>query len=185
MAKKPSLVGLRIKQARQLRGYSQPELARRSGIQQSTISHIENGITDPRSASISALAQALDVTRGWLYGETGFDPEDALISASPSLEVEEERAGYSTTTPTPIPDSGTSGSARTESSMFDELAESIADYLNQSPSSSDENRAESITLTEVVIRFIEQRYGTKSPGIAKLREELGRLRNSGRDMQNQ
>ncbi|NQW19490.1 MAG: helix-turn-helix domain-containing protein [Chloroflexi bacterium] len=89
-----SIIGNRIRQARLLRGLSQPALAEISGVQQTTISNIETGKHDARSASITALAQALNVTRGWLYGETGGDPTDALTEAVPKSHIAEDSYGY-------------------------------------------------------------------------------------------
>jgi transcriptional regulator with XRE-family HTH domain len=52
----------RIKDLRGRRGYSQEELAERSGLSFRTIQRIENGETEPRGDSLTRLAAALDVT---------------------------------------------------------------------------------------------------------------------------
>jgi transcriptional regulator with XRE-family HTH domain len=52
----------RIKELRSRRGYSQEELAERSGLSLRTIQRIENGETEPRGDSLTRLAAAFDVT---------------------------------------------------------------------------------------------------------------------------
>jgi transcriptional regulator with XRE-family HTH domain len=52
----------RIKDLRSRRGYSQEELAERSGLSLRTIQRIENDETEPRGDSLTRLAAALDVT---------------------------------------------------------------------------------------------------------------------------
>jgi transcriptional regulator with XRE-family HTH domain len=52
----------RIKDLRSRRGYSQEELAERSGLSLRTIQRIENDETEPRGNTLIRLAAALDVT---------------------------------------------------------------------------------------------------------------------------
>jgi transcriptional regulator with XRE-family HTH domain len=52
----------RIKEIRSRKGYSQEELAERSGLSLRTIQRIENGETEPRGDSLTRLAAAFDVT---------------------------------------------------------------------------------------------------------------------------
>jgi transcriptional regulator with XRE-family HTH domain len=52
----------RIKELRSRRGYSQEELAERSGLSLRTIQRIENNETEPRGDTLTRLAAALDVT---------------------------------------------------------------------------------------------------------------------------
>lgn len=52
----------RIKELRSRKGYSQEELAERSGLSLRTIQRIENGETEPRGDSLTRLAAAFDVT---------------------------------------------------------------------------------------------------------------------------
>lgn len=58
----------RLKQARQLRGYTQQALARASGLSQSAVASYENGDRES-SRSLRKLAEVLDVSADWL--ETG------------------------------------------------------------------------------------------------------------------
>ena len=51
-----------IRELRQKKGWTQTELARRSGIKQGVLSYIENGRTKhPRSDTLAAIASALGV----------------------------------------------------------------------------------------------------------------------------
>ena len=51
-----------IKMLREKKGWTQSELARRSGVKQGVLSDIENGKTKhPRCDTIAAIAAALDV----------------------------------------------------------------------------------------------------------------------------
>ncbi len=54
----------KIRELRSRRGFSQEELAERSGLNPRTIQRIENGETEPRGDSLTRLATALDVTVG-------------------------------------------------------------------------------------------------------------------------
>jgi len=58
----------RLKQARELRGLSQGELAARAGMQPSAISHFETANRKPSFDNLRRLAQALDVTTDYLLG---------------------------------------------------------------------------------------------------------------------
>lgn len=61
-------VGINVRRLRKARGYSQTDLAIRSGILQTTISSIERG-GDPTSTNLSKLADALNVTADDLLRE--------------------------------------------------------------------------------------------------------------------
>ncbi|GHP13013.1 transcriptional regulator [Lentilactobacillus fungorum] len=61
-------VGINVRRLRKARGYSQTDLAIRSGILQTTISSIERG-GDPTSTNLSKLADALNVTADDLLKE--------------------------------------------------------------------------------------------------------------------
>ena len=55
-------IGLRILTLRKMRGWSQDELARRSGLQRTHISRIEQGKYAVTLETIQAIAEALDMT---------------------------------------------------------------------------------------------------------------------------
>jgi transcriptional regulator with XRE-family HTH domain len=58
----------RLRKARELRGLNQGEVAARSGMQPSAISHFETGSRKPSFDNLRRLAQALDVTTDYLIG---------------------------------------------------------------------------------------------------------------------
>lgn len=58
----------RLKEARELRGVSQAELAARAGLQASAVSHFETGGRKPSFDNLRRLAQALEVTTDYLLG---------------------------------------------------------------------------------------------------------------------
>lgn len=49
---------MRVRQARQARGWSQRKLAVRAGVPQSTVGRVEAGIVDPRVSTIQRLLRA-------------------------------------------------------------------------------------------------------------------------------
>ena len=64
------LLGSRINQAREDRGYSLDALASRVGLNKSTLSRYERGeIENPKLPVINAIANALHVNPGWLVGK--------------------------------------------------------------------------------------------------------------------
>ncbi|MBI2308770.1 MAG: helix-turn-helix transcriptional regulator [Rhodocyclales bacterium] len=70
-------IGLRIKNLREERGYSQGELARRVGVTQPTVSDWENNKTEPTVDNLRLLAVEFDVFFEWLVtgrGERQFAP---------------------------------------------------------------------------------------------------------------
>jgi len=58
----------RLRTAREKRGLTQAELAKRAGLQDSAISHFENGARKPSFDNLRRLADALDVTTDYLLG---------------------------------------------------------------------------------------------------------------------
>ena len=58
----------RLRQARELRGLSQGELAVRAALQASAVSHFETGGRKPSFDNLRRLADALDVTTDFLIG---------------------------------------------------------------------------------------------------------------------
>lgn len=60
----------RLRSARQLRGYSQSELAEKASLQPSAVSHFETGRRAPSFENLKSLSVALDVTTDYLIGRT-------------------------------------------------------------------------------------------------------------------
>jgi len=69
----------RLKSARELRDLTQSELAKRSGLQASAISHFETKARKPSFDNLRRLADALDVTTDFLLGRA--DDPHALGAA--------------------------------------------------------------------------------------------------------
>lgn len=61
-------MGYKIKQARNARGWSQGELARRSGTTQQAIQRYESGKREPKVSAVVSMAAALGVTISYLLG---------------------------------------------------------------------------------------------------------------------
>ena len=64
----------RLRAARELRKMSQSELAEKSGLMPSAVSHFETGRRSPSFANLKALSDALNVTTDYLIGRTD-EPE--------------------------------------------------------------------------------------------------------------
>lgn len=58
----------RLRQARELRGWSQAELAEKAGLQTSAVSHFEVGRRSPSFDNLKRLAEALEVSIDFLSG---------------------------------------------------------------------------------------------------------------------
>lgn len=74
-------IGPRIRSARQSRGLSVRELAKRVGCSPSNISAIERGITRPSISSLTAVVTQLGITMESLFGD-----DDAISPSSPGPE---------------------------------------------------------------------------------------------------
>ena len=70
-----------LKKIREIKGLSQTELARRSGLQPSTVSHFETGRRAPSFDNLKRLADTLEVTTDFLIGRE-IDP----TTSGPTLE---------------------------------------------------------------------------------------------------
>lgn len=73
----------RLKDARDLRGLSQLDLAQEAGLQPSAVSHFETGNRKPSFDNLRLLADALHVSTDYLLGRT--DRPDPAIAASDPL----------------------------------------------------------------------------------------------------
>jgi transcriptional regulator with XRE-family HTH domain len=68
------MIGSRLKELRQRRGYSQEELAKLIGTTQRQVSKYEIGENQPTSSVIVAFANTLDTTTDYLLGRTDDNP---------------------------------------------------------------------------------------------------------------
>jgi transcriptional regulator with XRE-family HTH domain len=64
----PEIFPARLRAARELRKLSQSDLADRSGLQPSAVSHFETGRRSPSFENLKALSEALQVTTDFLLG---------------------------------------------------------------------------------------------------------------------
>lgn len=72
----------RLRSARDLRALSQEDLARKTGLQPSAISHFETGARKPSFDNLRRLADALEVTTDYLIGRV-----DDVAAAAPPGEL--------------------------------------------------------------------------------------------------
>lgn len=72
-------IGTRIKDARTKAGYTQKELAERSGMATVTVQQYERGIREPRSGYLQRIADTLGITSDYLYGLTD-DPDTRIAT---------------------------------------------------------------------------------------------------------
>ena len=87
-------MGGRMLRARDAAGLSIAELARRLGVQVSTVQAWENDRSQPRANRLSMLAGMLDVSLSWLLHGVGSGPNDesrAELYKSVSLQLERLR----------------------------------------------------------------------------------------------
>jgi transcriptional regulator with XRE-family HTH domain len=79
---KPTLFGQRVARARNLRRFTQEQLAQKSGVPAAVISHFETGVRSSASAdNLVKLADALRVSVDYLLGRT-----DDMAAGSGDLE---------------------------------------------------------------------------------------------------
>jgi transcriptional regulator with XRE-family HTH domain len=87
-------IGRQVREARERRGLTQREVARRSDLSANTVNRIEQGLVKPASATIERLARTLNVSPGSLYCTTpvrgGLPAKDLALGAA-SLELDEEQ----------------------------------------------------------------------------------------------
>jgi transcriptional regulator with XRE-family HTH domain len=65
----------RLREAREMRGFTQAELAAKSGLPAASVSHFESGPRKPSFDNLKNLAEALKVTTDYLLGRS--DTPDA------------------------------------------------------------------------------------------------------------
>lgn len=64
------MISSRLRAIRKERGLTQKDLAKKAGLRQATLSHIERGFAAPRADKLAALCRALDVSADYLLGLT-------------------------------------------------------------------------------------------------------------------
>jgi transcriptional regulator with XRE-family HTH domain len=78
MKKKVETLGLRLRHARELSGYSQLEVEKITGINNANISKYELDQTSPGLETLKKLADTYGVSLDWIFGIT--DKPDRIIS---------------------------------------------------------------------------------------------------------
>jgi putative molybdopterin biosynthesis protein len=76
--------GMRLRQARQARGFSQLQLASMAGVSRQAVSGVESGFSDPSLRVALALARSLGMTVEELFGPLSQDPQ---VTARPVAPV--------------------------------------------------------------------------------------------------
>ena len=79
------IVAENVRQKREARGLTQPELAKLSGVSIQTIFRLENGKTHPQAKNLKAIASALGVDQTALLGGKPAAPRDLLMQILPLL----------------------------------------------------------------------------------------------------
>jgi transcriptional regulator with XRE-family HTH domain len=77
----------RIRERRKILGWSQDDLAEKTGCLQTQISRYENGDALPMSDALEALARALEVSADWLLGLTDIPRPSLQTSDLDAIEV--------------------------------------------------------------------------------------------------
>jgi len=81
-------LGSFVRAQRQAQGWSGQALAQRAGIDNGSLSRIENGeVTQPSPRMLLAIAQALEIDVADLYLQAGFAPGTELPSVEPYLRA--------------------------------------------------------------------------------------------------
>lgn len=75
----PEIFSKRLKQARELRGLSQAQLAAKAGLPPASISHFESGPRKPSFDNLKSIASALDVTTDYLLGRSNTPEASATV----------------------------------------------------------------------------------------------------------
>lgn len=85
-------IGQRVRAARERRGMTQADLARRIQASINAINMLESGsISDPKSSRILAIAEVLGVTTDYLLGRTERTPETDATPTGPLLPTRRGR----------------------------------------------------------------------------------------------
>ena len=79
-----------LRDLREVKGWSQQDLAREAGLSQSVIAKSENGKNTPGSEVLEKLAQALDCTIDYLHGRGDESENVAFAAAQMAFEVAQQ-----------------------------------------------------------------------------------------------
>lgn len=123
-----TIIGERIREFREAKGWTQDELAVAADMNRVTIAKYESGRIEPKSKSLSKLATALGITTDVLIGTDGVsmsDEERELWQARQALRVDPNRRA--------LMDLATNGSAqdvRQVAALIDALRATNPDFYD-------------------------------------------------------
>lgn len=86
-------IGQRIKEARKNAGFTQRELAEKSGTATGTIQQYERGVRQPRLEQFQRIAAALDVDVNWLMNGQTLEQRDQAMKDYVARRFAEAEAG--------------------------------------------------------------------------------------------
>lgn len=70
------MLGQRLREARMVRGFTQPEMSKRLRLSLRTYQKYEEGSRNPQLDTLAEIARTLDVTTDWLLGLSDEAPFD-------------------------------------------------------------------------------------------------------------
>lgn len=76
----------RVKRTREVRGLSQADLAKKTGLQPAAISHFETGQRSPSFDNLRKLADSLEVSVDYLLGRIDEEKHGTGIAAAPRAQ---------------------------------------------------------------------------------------------------
>ena len=76
----------RVKRTREMRGLSQADLAKKTGLQPAAVSHFETGQRSPSFDNLRRLADALEVSVDYLLGRIDEEKYGTGIAAAPRAQ---------------------------------------------------------------------------------------------------
>ncbi len=79
--------GQRLKYVRELYGLSQSDLAKKAGIQPSSISHFESGRRLPSYDNLFYLCRALNASGSYMLGLRDFNPQNELAKLRGKIQT--------------------------------------------------------------------------------------------------
>lgn len=118
-------IGMRIRQVRKVKGWSQSELAKKCGVSMSFLGHIERGTRIMSMETFASICEALDAGADeLLWGVTG--PSDAVLDMWNLLDKERDKYVKTDRKKENEPDSRTNDSY----AMYIRIMKSVAEIMN-------------------------------------------------------
>lgn len=81
------IFGKNVVKYRKLKGYTQEQFSEMVGIDVSTLSNIERGISLPQPANLNKIIEALDVRPDMMFAESDFDIESIREDLDRRIEL--------------------------------------------------------------------------------------------------